>query len=73
MFDEDRRFWSCDNCGDRRPLRRDFHTDWAALKSEGWRAYRDSDGWLHWCGDCEAAEAAKLGSRLDRPNMKVVK
>jgi hypothetical protein len=59
-------FFECNCCGDRRYLQRDFHSTWSELKAEGWKAYKDVDGFIHDCSECAAEAAAKRGSNLDR-------
>ena len=67
-----RSYWTCDDCGNRTYLHLDFGTEWRALKAQGWRAERVSEGWRHSCADCRAEAAANAPSVLDRP-MKVVR
>jgi hypothetical protein len=49
-----RRIVCCDGCGDsvEDDSRTAFEVFWAALKAEGWKAFKDGDEWSHLCPAC---------------------
>jgi hypothetical protein len=67
VFDDDLQVWICDGCGNRAYLRFEFFEDWTALKAEGWRAARASNGeWRHRCSACQTEAKSILDTPVRR-------
>lgn len=44
--------WSCDCCDAEREMSGTFKDCWEALKSDGWRCFKEDGEWRHKCDEC---------------------
>ncbi len=50
--------FECDGCGDTLETgEREWNDAMSEFRSESWRAFKDDDGWNHYCPSCNKAGA----------------
>jgi hypothetical protein len=62
--------WECDGCAvvKEAPAEKfDFRACWSVLKELGWQAFRDEEGWTHYCRECVSKQKGMSKDLMSKP------